>query len=120
MAKDSELVQLALLLAKYSKGKRNNGGIEADARTLLAAARVVGRAALSECNDDLPAPARAKMQRRVEIACERIVRVLADYDHRISYTSSGDPRGYPIKLHFPGKEYNTWGGAETGWGIGSL
>jgi hypothetical protein len=33
---------------------------------------------------------------------------------------SGDPRGYCLKLHLPDGAYNTMGGAESGYGIGSL
>ena len=33
---------------------------------------------------------------------------------------NGDPRGYPVKVVLPKtRRYNTWGGAETGWGFGS-
>ncbi len=31
----------------------------------------------------------------------------------------GDPRGYPFYVLLPKtRRYNSWGGAETGWGIG--
>ena len=31
----------------------------------------------------------------------------------------GDPRGYCVKLHAPNQDvYNTWGGKESGYGIG--
>ena len=33
---------------------------------------------------------------------------------------SGDPRGYCLKLHLPDGAYNTLGGAESGYGIGSI
>lgn len=29
----------------------------------------------------------------------------------------GDPRGFTVKLFFPGGEYNSWGGKEEGWGV---
>ena len=29
----------------------------------------------------------------------------------------GDPRGYCLKLVLPTGRYNTWGGAEEGWGV---
>jgi hypothetical protein len=32
---------------------------------------------------------------------------------------TGDPRGYCLKLHLPDGSYNTWGGKEAGYGIGS-
>lgn len=31
----------------------------------------------------------------------------------------GDPRGYCLKLILPDGTYNTWGGPEAGYGIGS-
>lgn len=33
---------------------------------------------------------------------------------------TGDPRGYCLKLHLPDGSYNTWGGKESGYGIGSI
>lgn len=29
----------------------------------------------------------------------------------------GDPRGYTVRVFLPSGAYNTWGGAESGWGI---
>lgn len=29
----------------------------------------------------------------------------------------GDPRGYTVKINFPGEQCNTMGGVESGWGI---
>jgi hypothetical protein len=29
----------------------------------------------------------------------------------------GDPRGYTVKVHLPNHAYNTWGGAESGYGV---
>jgi hypothetical protein len=33
---------------------------------------------------------------------------------------TGDPRGFCLKLHLPDGSHNTWGGKESGWGIGSV
>ncbi len=34
-------------------------------------------------------------------------------------TPNGDPRGFAFYVHLPKTgRYNSWGGAETGWGIG--
>ncbi len=79
----------------------------------------------------------AKALRRIaEIACERDLTAreqCADEEHTLAIQAlckrisvgvriDGDPRGYVVKLHFgptPGKQPgNTWGGPETGWGIG--
>lgn len=32
-------------------------------------------------------------------------------------TFGGDPRGYTVKVKFPSGRFNTWGGAEDGWGV---
>lgn len=38
----------------------------------------------------------------------------------IKARSDGDPRGFSVKLFFTYEDriYNTWGGVESGWGIG--
>lgn len=35
----------------------------------------------------------------------------------MSVKTGGDPRGYCLKVKFHGGQYNTWGGAEEGWGF---
>ena len=47
-----------------------------------------------------------------------INKILAEHFTGVTADFSGDPRGYVVKIHFPGNEYNTWGGAESGYGIG--
>lgn len=45
---------------------------------------------------------------------------LADkFGIKINADVTGDPRGYCLKLHLADGSYNTWGGKESGWGIGS-
>lgn len=38
-------------------------------------------------------------------------------DIKVTPKFSGDPRGYTVKLLFPTGQYNTWGGAEEGYGV---
>ena len=35
----------------------------------------------------------------------------------MSAADGGDPRGYCTKLRLKSGRYNTWGGAEDGWGV---
>ena len=40
-------------------------------------------------------------------------------EYGLKFEIDGDPRGFAIKLKTPKTgRYNTWGGRETGWGIG--
>lgn len=49
-----------------------------------------------------------RLEKRIKAICEKIgCRVETD----------GDPRGYTVKVFLPTGEYNTWGGAESGWGV---
>lgn len=59
-------------------------------------------------------------EKETEQSIENTMRELAKkYGFGIHF--DGDPRGFTVKLHAPrGQEpvWNTWGGAETGYGIG--
>ena len=89
---------------------------------LLRDARIIDRVNEADCSYERPSwQLRAdtlrqeQAWRRIQNNCARIG-VLAD--------ECGDPRGFSVKIHFTyadrenRKPYNTWGGAETGWGIG--
>ena len=52
----------------------------------------------------------AAVERRVKLIC-------AAFD--LPVTFGGDPRGFTIKLHFKSGAYNSWGGAEEGYGVPS-
>lgn len=45
----------------------------------------------------------------------RISALLAPFGVRAKI--GGDPRGYCVKLHLPSGAYNTWGGADDGFGV---
>lgn len=65
------------------------------------------------CNGELTA---RQTSREGNIEKE-VTRIAHKYGMAVQF--SGDPRGYCVKLHAPTKDvYNTWGGAETGYGIG--
>lgn len=49
----------------------------------------------------------------------RFLKICQKYDVALNADLSGDPRGYCLKLHLPDGSHNTWGGQESGWGIGS-
>ena len=68
--------------------------------------------AVAECNADLTPRQRANQagaERRLRAALEPLgVRV----------DVGGDPRGYVVKLHHNALPPNTWGGKESGHGLG--
>lgn len=48
----------------------------------------------------------------------RVVRVFKTHGLVLSKVKvGGDPRGYCLKIILSTGEYNTWGGAEDGWGL---
>jgi hypothetical protein len=77
---------------------------------LLALARRLNRYNETECNYGLT----DRQQKNVDRLEKRVREMLPA---SIGVTFNGDPRGYAVKLHFPSKVYNTWGGESEGWGI---
>ena len=58
-----------------------------------------------------------KRQETREANLEKKALAIADkYGFEIDF--NGDPRGFPIYIHLPDGSYNSWGGQETGYGIG--
>lgn len=65
------------------------------------------------CNEELPQRAISR-----EENIERKIKQLAN-QIGLTVRFDGDPRGYTVKLFFPGGEtWNTWGGPENGYGVG--
>jgi hypothetical protein len=61
-----------------------------------------------------------KHERR-ETKIETTIKNLIEQVHGLRVEFSGDPRGFCVKLHLAnGRLYNTWGGSESGYGIGEL
>ena len=107
------------------------------ARLILRHAKTHGRIAEAQCNghplQSVSPPNGCDMQAwnaRVNKAqdahdayCEKrekqIERRIAELAEQIGVKAyfGGDPRGYTVKLHLPSGAYNTWGGAESGYGV---
>ena len=49
-----------------------------------------------------------QIERRIKEVCDAI---------GLPVEFGGDPRGYTVKVFFPSGKYNTWGGAESGYGV---
>ena len=48
----------------------------------------------------------------------KLEKIKAKHGVQFSATVTGDPRGYCLKVIMPDGAYNTWGGAEDGFGFG--
>jgi hypothetical protein len=114
---------------------RANGGKLDDARTMLRHAATLDRLAVAQCNGDYP----CDNGERFTKACsecslgyvpevlqrggrcpecrtqERAAKLAASCG--FSVITSGDPRGYVLRVIFPSGAYNTWGGKESGYGV---
>lgn len=90
-------------------------GVERDTlKSLLKWARNHGKLQEIACSDELRYEWAEKRTEQVEKTLTKLATKL-----NLGITFNGDPRGFTIKLHFPKtKAWNTWGGEETGYGIG--
>lgn len=70
-----------------------------------------GRLMTEKCNRQLT----EREERKIENIRVRLAKVLGGTG--IKLNCGGDPRGYTIKLILPSGRYNTWGGADEGWGV---
>jgi hypothetical protein len=67
--------------------------------------------AVRECNvGDVTDTAWERIQAKIGELCKEI---------GCKVKCGGDPRGYTVKVFLPSGRYNTWGGAEEGWGVPS-
>lgn len=80
---------------------------------LYALALKCERNAVELCNTDGRTDQRNKL--RAELC-----RIADKFGITLRADVTGDPRGYCLKLHLPDGSYNTWGGKESGYGIGSV
>lgn len=78
---------------------------------MLQLARGMQRLATEECNRQLTEREQAR-QERLKLAVHAMAKSWGIVAH-----VGDDPRGYCIKLMLPSGTYNTWGGAECGWGV---
>jgi len=82
---------------------------------VLRNANTIQRLAARECSVEM-SEAESKREELRAAACEaRIAKMLAPYG--VTVDTSGDPRGFCVKLMLPSGKYNTWGGAESGYGV---
>lgn len=80
---------------------------------LISLARAHHNLAEHECNGDLT----KRQEKRCQAIEARVLKLSALFSLKADF--SGDPRGYTVKLHAPtGTMYNTFGGQESGYGIG--
>lgn len=100
------------------------------AELLLRHAKTHGRLAEMSCNGHpaqgsptMPAEQINKLQDKWDAYIEKRE---TQIEHRMKQLADsigcqikfgGDPRGYTVKVVLPDGRYNTWGGAEEGWGI---
>jgi hypothetical protein len=79
---------------------------------LVSLAREHGRLMLKDCNGELT----ETDAQRVETVETKIREIAAPLGLKVHF--DGDPRGYTVKLHSEPACWNTWGGKESGYGIG--
>lgn len=48
----------------------------------------------------------------------KLEKIKTKHGAQFDATVTGDPRGYCLKVLMPQGDYNTWGGAEDGYGFG--
>lgn len=56
-------------------------------------------------------------ERKVELLEARVRVLVAQLGEGFRVRFNGDPRGFAVKIQNPAGRYNTWGGAEDGWGV---
>lgn len=69
----------------------------------------------SICSDELTEPQEQARSAREQLLEDRIRAIAESMSLTVEF--SGDPRGFTVKLFGVGT-HNTWGGAESGYGIG--
>lgn len=108
--KDREEFVAVLVQAFHDRNPIHIAGV---ARTLMRHAATLGRLAVKDCNVGLTDDELAK-ENRTQVKIGELCR---DELPGVRPKFNGDPRGYVVKLILPTGLYNTWGGAEDGWGV---
>lgn len=100
----------AVLAREYRKLSVGQCGMLAS--ELQSVGRMATLAAVRQCNvaNFDWEKARARIVRRLD-------KLQARFGVKIKARITGDPRGYCLKLKLKSGAYNTWGGADEGWGI---
>lgn len=85
---------------------------EVEAQRVITACRRLHKAFEDDCNG-----LENTLAKRHEEADLDFLRDLVKQGKLPNLHINRDPRGYPVKLELPSGRYNTWGGAEGGFGI---
>jgi hypothetical protein len=105
--------QLVLLMGKYRRAERRDSEVARDAAEIRRAAERLASLAEADCNRGLSAREEAKEGR----LREQIAALVAEGYDGMTARFGGDPRGYVVALVCRDGEHNSWGGAESGWGV---
>lgn len=57
---------------------------------------------------------------RRELLRSKLQKIKKKHGVEFEATVTGDPRGYCLKVIMPQGDYNSWGGAEDGYGFGDV
>ena len=80
-------------------------------------AKAYARIQMRWCNDNMSDMERARVEKR-EVSLEALIRDCAASIPGVkSVLFTGDTRGYTVRLMLESGRFNTWGGAESGWGV---
>lgn len=89
-------------------------------KSIMANGATHGRLCLAECNRELTASEKTKMETieaRLGFNLQDLNSFIKD-ENKIKMLINGDPRGHTVKLILPRTNfYNTWGGAEHGYAV---
>ena len=110
MTRSDEFALFVAVLAEASPGQAPHHVVER-AKHYRRMARRLHRFAEADCNGTAT-PTMEKGDAKNEAEAVRLG-VKDGYGVKVG----GDPRGYCLKLILPTGRYNTWGGAEEGWGV---
>lgn len=103
-----EVVELAVILAKYSKRGFAFGHMAEAAIAIGKIARRVDRMNERLCNEPIPEETAERFYAK---ARQGVAMSLKEADvSDVGFEIQRDPRGFGVRFHFPGKESNNWGG----------
>jgi hypothetical protein len=101
--------ELAIAIRKHApKGKRQARGIAGAMYTVATRMHTIAEHA---CNREL-SPREVREDGELDAAFKALCSYIG-----CRARLNGDPRGYVASVLFPDGAYNSWGGAECGWGV---
>ena len=96
---------------EFADQMEKEGFTRKEAEQILEDADVMQKFAVDYCNRSLS----QQEAEADEAAMKRIAKLCKAHDVEADF--NGDPRGHVVKLHLKSGTYNTWGGAEAGYGV---